>query len=231
MLLEASYQGFLCLEALPPEVKLPDGSGPSKSIEDSVARKLPVEITDFNAATQYINDLKLGSVGTYRCKTMLIGSPGVGKTSLASAWNPLAASFLEGTVLYLYGPNLYIAKEGKMTRLMLNHTYFIKRIKNKIEVLCAIADAHSVTVKYHSSYIAPFQPSNMEISSVNLEISFDDKDETLCDLWYKNLHQWFGSTSTVGVELFKREYEQEGNPPLQLTFMDFSGQQEYDENQ
>jgi GTPase SAR1 family protein len=101
--------------------------------------------------------------------------------------------------------------------------------KNKVKIDCDVADAPSFKLSYQSNPIAPLEPSIQAISSVNIELSFGE-DSVACDMWFKSINHWVGNTATVGIELLKREYEQHGKPPLEVTFMDFAGQEEYDDD-
>jgi GTPase SAR1 family protein len=188
---------------------------------------LPMEIKTFLQAKQYMNDLKEGAVSTYCSKLMLVGSPGVGKTSIAFAFQPLYARFKPESTVLLMGPNLIVQRGDELIRLLLNRSCYFQRTKNALVLRSLSMSDNFIRLEYESSIDeAPPTLLYPNAGEVNIELHFDGDDQA-CDLWHQYIAHWTSNTATRGIALSTRYYKQDNKPPLEMRVMDFAGQDEY----
>jgi GTPase SAR1 family protein len=212
---------------------------------------LPVEIksSTIQGALDYMTDLRLGSIPTYRSKIMLVGFPGIGKTSLVQSLYTkggyFASKALLGltktySVILLHGPSLVIYRSAAdVARVLLDRSYEIKRTKNTIHLKYLPRSVSWLEFRFRSTV----QPSSVHEPSSSVEVSSAapqlgtliqsdlyfvfGENEGVCDEWMSWLSHWVSNVSTKGIETTTRRYPKKcKGEDLEVCVMDFAGQGE-----
>lgn len=194
-----------------------DDSKIDESYTHPLIASLPCEIRKgrFNEARLYDQDLRKGSVKTYRNKIMFLGLQAVGKTSLCNTMLPLhyenscyfLGLFKRTCEWELLGPNLIGKRAG---RIVLSNTH--------------VCEKEGATLTIYQLVKSRLDKLNPQAKLWQMTF----RDEATAAQWYAYISHWTHNSSTDGIiTKFHNVKHPTAESKLDLCFMDFAGQAEF----
>ncbi len=205
--------------------------------------RLPEAVKKGNVseAILYLKDLAHGSIQSFKCRLMVMGFSGIGKSSLVRALIPLEAKFMKKGLLprstpssiLLYGPYLFVDDRCK---LFLDDRLTCNVDERTSSLLLSFARNDTVDIfDFSMSTDTSFEKCDRldeagvdQMSKVGVVLNFESNPRLLSE-WSSYIKHWVRNAPTVGIELscLKVPYDKDNRFSMELSVFDFAGHEEF----